>query len=499
MWRQMDSLLPLLKLLPGLRLIDNYYVGHNIKSIQKRPTSLPCVQVFTNVLAPTDFTRYDYYAALVKDYSHSRQEEEEADEPVFPRINTSVYFCVARFRPTLLPSLTIFTCYANAFDDRIELNFFASPSLKDVGIYGVNSPQKTTEVLMYLSLLGSQAPNIRVLRLFVNRNTPTSCFQTVLNLKSLRFLHLFFEEGETGFPSNTVLPDIEALGVLEHLEELRVQCFIRSNLTPSAYTSPLVVAPDTLRSLKILNVYGEYVLAKTLFNLCRYSPVQQLDYMGDHLPRVSSLIEQAAVQWEGTLEEVCFARYFWRQDRQPEALELGRDLRPLYSPSNLKILSLSATAKEMVFVISDEDIVAMAEALPLLEKVQLDLLAKDLDSPPSVAVLKVLAYRCPRLKEIMIPLNVIAVPKPSKNSPLGLPSTHGLEFFEVWVNLSLLKERIQEVRVDWLAHYIWRAFPRVMSVCCIWRFEIEHLWRSLGDEVKGLQSWDRERNGGNSD
>ncbi|KAK7442049.1 hypothetical protein VKT23_016325 [Stygiomarasmius scandens] len=482
MWRQMDNLLPLLKLLPGLRLVNNYYV-------------------LTNVLAPADFTRYDYYAALVKEYSHSQEEEENPDEPVFPRINASVYFCVARFRPTLLPSLTIFTCYADAFDSRIELNFFASPSLKDVSIYEVNSLQKTTEILMYLSLLGFQAPDIRVLKLSVNQNTPTSCFQTVSNLKNLRFLHLSFEEGETGFPYNTVLPDIEALGVLEHLEDLHVQCYIRSNLVPNAYTSPSFVASDALGSLKRLTVHGDYVLAKTLFNLCQYSPIQRLDYVGDYLPRMSSLIEQVAVQWEKTLEEVYFIRYFQCRGQQPEALELGMDLRPLCLLSNLKILILMATAEAMAIIVGDEDIIAMAEALPLLENLRLDLLAENLDSPPSVAVLKVLACRCPRLKRIQMPLNVVAVPEPTPNhsvSSLGPPSTHGLEHFEMVVNLSLLKERVQEVRVGRLAYYIWSAFPHVRSVYGTWSFEIEYLWKGLGYEVKKLQNRDREleRTGG---
>ncbi|KAK7435428.1 hypothetical protein VKT23_019689 [Stygiomarasmius scandens] len=460
-WREMDTLLPLLQLLPGLQLVHGYYV-------------------LVNVLTETDLARFDYYAALVKEYNHFLPQED--DEDIIPRINTSIYSRIARLRPILLPSLTKFYCDADSFHDRVEIDNFASPFLKDVKIRFISSSQKATEVLMYLSLLASQATDVRKLDLSLEGSSAPACLQTVSLLKNLTYLRLFLDAGASS-SYNTFLQDIESLGTLESLEYLSIRCSHTQSIIPPTYTLRSTVTPDTFKSLKTLTVHGDYPILKTIFDLCRYSPIHQLDFEPVVDPRTSRMLKQGIAQWKSTLRDVAVNHFTVTDD---EVYEMSRDIEHLTCLPNLEILVISFVYN-LQYTIRDEDVVTIAEAWPGLEKLELWVKAEDFRNAPSVTVLKVLADKCRNLKSITMPLNLDVPEIPANASSLNPSSMHGLESLEVCVNPSLLVERLYQVRADGLAYWIWSAFPQVQSVRGTWYNAFSDLWKNVEEEVKKLQ------------
>ncbi|KAK7435429.1 hypothetical protein VKT23_019690 [Stygiomarasmius scandens] len=468
-WRQMDSVLPLLKLLPGLEFVDNQYV-------------------LTDLLTETDLVRFDSYAPLIKEYYHFLQRlDEDPFQDIIPRFSPSILSRITQLRPVLLPSLTTFTCDAYGFYERIEIDFFVSPSLKHVKIHAINHPLKTTEILMYFPLLASRALDVQKLELSVSLPASPSCFRTISCLTNLRCLSLSFEEDDVSFSSGSTVPrDIESLGILEYLEELRIHGL---HTVETAYALRSPVTLDTFKSLKTLAIFGEYSLVKTVFDLCQHSPIHRLQFEPSPLdPRMVRTISHAVSQWTSTLEHLTACHQFDNPPQSEIVLEMSRNIEPLASLSNLKSLTITAAlVNYAAYIVRDEDVIAIAETWPGLEELELTVMTKDFGSGPSVRVLKVLADKCRNLKRVAMPLNLDLPEVPANVSSPTQLSTHGLESFKISVISSVSGERLDKVRVDVLAYYIWSAFPRVRNVLRSSDYAFGELWDDVQEEVEKLQ------------
>ncbi|KAK7442055.1 hypothetical protein VKT23_016330 [Stygiomarasmius scandens] len=472
-WRRMDTIFPLFKLLPGFQLVDSHYV-------------------LTDLLTEADLVRFDYYAPFIKEYHHFRQRLEFLDpsDEILSRFSSSVYSRITRLRPVLLPSLTTFDCDAGGFDERMEIDAFVSPSLKNIMIHSASNLLLTAEIFMYFPLLGSQALDIQKLWLSIQYPGSPSCFRTIPHLKNLRFLDLSFEE-ESFLALNTVLHDIENLGTLEYLEELSICGSYNPEATRREHAPRSSVTPDSFKNLKSLKLDGEYALVKTVFDLCQYSPICRLEFDSPELDsRMTSVIKHALEQWTSTLEHLTNYRYFGIDPNHKIVLDMSGDIEPLMSLSNLRNLTIRADALEdyLTFIFREENVVTIMGACPGLEELWLSVRPKDFESAPSVAVLKVLADKGRNLKRIKMPLNLVDVPEPStSNSLLDPSSVRGLETFEISVNPCVLRERLSDVRADRLAHHIWKTFPRVQDVYGSFHASFGELWNSVQEEVKKLQ------------
>ncbi|KAF5344581.1 hypothetical protein D9758_013893 [Tetrapyrgos nigripes] len=111
LWYTMNTLMPLLRLLPNFRLIDGIYV-------------------LDGDFDEASLERFDFYATMVKDF---RLKDLYETNQFNTKINDSVYFRLLRKRPQLLPSLTYFEYRDNEMVPcHMVSMLFISPLLKDV-------------------------------------------------------------------------------------------------------------------------------------------------------------------------------------------------------------------------------------------------------------------------------------------------------------------------------------------------------------------------------
>lgn len=197
----LDSLTPLLKLLPSMSF-NNVYVSHSFVTCPFNANDIPVLTCGS--LQADDWARFDSYACRVKEFVYKGPDNQ---------VDPSVYFRIVQLRATpLLPALRRFLCSSR---DLLIPDIFLlhSPSLRQVEIKFDNRKQECT-IGVFLSVLSSGVSCLE--HLVIDGQLLASSLRSITGLIRLRSLEL------CRMGSAVDAQSLMQLGNMERLISLRI-------------------------------------------------------------------------------------------------------------------------------------------------------------------------------------------------------------------------------------------------------------------------------------
>ncbi|KAJ3514811.1 hypothetical protein NLJ89_g2149 [Agrocybe chaxingu] len=200
LWRSLDSLFPLLKVLPAFFQSDDTYV-------------------LRGRITPEDWARFDWYGRRVRKFSYTR-------DPDNLDIAMHVYFRLAQLRSTpLLPSLRHLHCPSTSQNDFLisGICLFLSPSLQTLEFENISNVEDKLCGTVLHTLHSDGAPMERIILRGRGLSRDTVC--KVIQFEHLKELEL------AGMGESLDMEILEHIGSLPSLIDLALD-FTNSNIPP---------------------------------------------------------------------------------------------------------------------------------------------------------------------------------------------------------------------------------------------------------------------------
>ncbi|EDR01895.1 uncharacterized protein LACBIDRAFT_310364 [Laccaria bicolor S238N-H82] len=270
---------------------------------------------------PTDWSRFDFYANRVKNFSYIR-------DPDHLDIALHVYFRIAQLLPSpiLLPSLQYIRCPSISSNDFLisGICLSLSPSLVAVEIREITSVEDKLCGTFLYTLLNDGAELVKII--LRGEGLGKESMALIPRFEKLRVLEL------GGMGDSLSLPWLERVGALSALTDLDLD-FIDSPILPLAKT----VGFKHLRSLSIsasLPFILSFVVNISTDQLdtfvCLSPPEPGFD--------MKLLFEDVVSRWPSSLR--CFGLRLTPEDTEAEEKLPLDTLKPLFPLHNLRMLSL---------------------------------------------------------------------------------------------------------------------------------------------------------------
>ncbi|KAK7435415.1 hypothetical protein VKT23_019677 [Stygiomarasmius scandens] len=401
LWHTLDSMMPLLKLLPNFKIVDDCYVL--VGSIDNASSQ-----------------RFDFYSLMVKRFLHRGLYDmwDDCD------ITDSVYHHLSIMRPMPLPSLTSFYYDVTDTEDPFHwMSFFLSASLKAAYVH--IHPRNEADLLIYLSLVREVAPSFNQL-VVENEVESTTCYLEVASqLENLHTLHLTFPG--SGHSSPSFQHDVRRFGALQFLEELRVESENEEWISGDCQVA------GQFPSLKRLYLGGSHSLVVTFLDVCQDAPLELLQMLGE-LDNVAcqGIFKTVARQWSETLTSFSIDPVITSEGNLGDLVNFSNFIEPLYSSHRLRVFRLMSSR---AIYMTDTDVAKLCDAWPHLTNLEINVAARGVTDSPTQVSLLTLSQRCPKLKQVTLPLYLSDIPPLNDDIALSLPlSSHKLEKIDILIN-----------------------------------------------------------------
>ncbi|KAH9474473.1 hypothetical protein JR316_0012932 [Psilocybe cubensis] len=456
LWRSLDSLFPLLKLLPAFKMTDGTWV-------------------LRGKVTEQEWARFNWYAQRVRRFTYNR-------DPPELDIALHTYFRLAQLHPEpLFPNLHILQ--ADFLVSGICL--FFCDSLRELTLDTLTEVEDKLcgTVLDSLSEIGARLQKIVLNGIGLSRDT----VRMVLNFDSVRHLEL------EGMGQAINMEILEGICALQNLSFLAIDFKNSILLLPELQT--LMAMGDTgfwLRGLRTLTISGPLhfsimfvrrIASQNLEVLISYTYAPLAPAHSPSAGEKQDFIEMVAEKWKNTLthfEFQLFPALPLTEENDVPTEELSTSaLTPLLSLRGLKYLRFLGYVME----ISDEEICRCARAWP-----ELTVFILPYGMPgrprPTVAALAMLAKYTPKLKYLTISLQTTGRrfdAGPFANDP-GL--RHNLHTLTV-VNPS--DDAWELTDALHFARHIDHFFPNLVSLASF-RTVDEAKWSQVYDIIRMYQS-----------
>ncbi|KAF4613157.1 hypothetical protein D9613_010806 [Agrocybe pediades] len=444
LWRSLDSLYPLLKLLPAFVQVDGTYVlrGH---------------------ISAEDWERFDLYASRVRKFSYAR-------DPPDLDIAMHVYFRLALMRSKpMLPSLRQLFCPSTSQDNFLVsgIFLFLSSSLQRIEI-GDISPMEDKlcgTVLHTLSSEGAQLEKIALRGHGLTKDT----LGLAAKFQSLRELEVI------GMGPSLTMEFLEEIGALPWLVELALD-FTDSTLT--------TVERDLgMKDLKGFMVHAPFRFIQAMMSHISTQHLEAIIFVSpnDALFDKKQFLEEIATRWKDTLLRIAVVHH--QAGEEPEELTVDT-LSPLIGLPRLTYFRLEGYTMQL----DDETIAVFARAWPQLHTLLLPFIGGG-QPRPTINALRLLSLLSPKLRNLRIPLDTRDLP-PFVSSGSPQEPAHMLHTLTIataddpWELRTLLH----------LARHIDYCFPDVDSVLAHENHD-EDKWLQVHEMIQMYQAVRQEERG----
>jgi hypothetical protein len=207
------------------------------------------------------------------------------------------------------------------------------------------------------------------------------------------------------------------------------------------------------------------------------------DFHAFHAETCTKILKAISSQWSSSLINIKLAFPIWELHEFGTVDPLPNLLSPLYSLGNLQVLNLQFRGDQTYF--TDILISNFCNAWPGLTN--LEIFGHDFKKLPTVVSLAALSKRCPRLKQVTIPLDIRGAPliddDDYKHKSFPSTSPHQLE------SMTLVVEEQDSLR-DFLAsgstsisYHLDNVFPCLRNVH-LYHAGLPRVWDKVMDVIK---------------
>ena len=381
LWRSLDSLFPLLRILPSFTQSDGTYVSFFFGFLH--PIILShCHKVLRGNVTPEDWARFDWYARRVRIFCYTR-------DPDNLDIAMHVYFRIAQLRSTpLLPSLRHLHCPSTSQNDFLisGICLFLSPSLQGLQFENISSVEDKLcgTMLHTLASDGAQIEKIVLRGKGLSRDTLWM---------AIRFEHLSWLE-LSGMGEAVNLEIVERIGALPWMVDLAID-FTDSRMEALVQDIGLKNLNSLMitASVPFVQAFLSHIATTQLETFIAVLPSNPTDDKKEFLTKVVD-------RWKDTLHHIALVHQ--QVEEFPlEHLDIDT-LAPLVPLRKLTYLRLEGYTMEL----TDDNISDMTIAWPEMDTMLLPFI--DAIRPhPTIASLRTIASQCPNLRYLTIPLNTL--------------------------------------------------------------------------------------------
>ncbi|RDB17299.1 hypothetical protein Hypma_001919 [Hypsizygus marmoreus] len=409
LWMSMDTLLPLLRLLPALELLGRAYV-------------------LCGSISNHDVDRLNWYARRIKSFHLKIQSTPDISPLTYIQLAQSL----TRSIP-LLPSLRTLHAPSVSQLSLPNVAFVLSPSLERVDIEGLTPDDHI--VKPFFSALGQRANGVQSLTLRGQMSQESS--RLIMQFNQLTFLEV----------CDTVPPGVFShIGALPYLESL-IFVLKQSPPLPSHFTN--VCFPK----LKHLRIDGPISTISSYYKHFAGGPIETMVISASSLLKSNPVIR---AYWESCFSTI--SNHFRLSLCSLHLIGQGgqtwfQTLLPHLS-TLLKLKSLRLQGQSFVF----SQVLDLAQAVHGIHELHLPLDGSlQCKYAIPLSALGVFAESCPDLKELQIQVDLIELSSLSKASP----TLHGLHTLIID---SVAKKTLDVDVAPQVASYIDRLFPRLQSL-----------------------------------
>ena len=407
-------------------------------------------------MTPEDWARFDWYARRIRRFCYTR-------DPDHLDIAMHVYFRLAQLRSTpLLPSLRILHCPSTSQNDFLisGICLFLSPSIQTIQFEHISSVEDKLcgTVLHTLASDGAQVEKIILRGKGLSKDTLWM---------ATRFEHLNLLE-LTGMGESLSLEILEKIGSLPWLADLAID-FTDSRID--------VLERDIgLKDLNRLMITAPVPFVEALFS---HIATTQLETLVAVLPCNPSddkkeFLTKVVERWKDTLRRVALVHQPV-EEFPTEHLDVDA-LAPLVPLRKLSYLRLEGYAMEL----TDDNISDMTIDWPEMDTLLLPFINAN-RSRPTIASLRNIARRCPNLRCLTIPLNILAL---APFIPAGAPHTPAHELNTLTIASA---DDVWETRdMIHAARHIDYLFPRLKVLTAYGEHDAER-WTQMHDIIQMYQ------------
>ncbi|KAF5372563.1 hypothetical protein D9758_005167 [Tetrapyrgos nigripes] len=409
LWYSLNSLVPLLKLLPNFKTQGDYY----------------CL---TGRIEEKDWSNFDSHAELVREFIYT--DVDSPDHIVLP----SVYLRLAQCRPKPLPHLMRFNCPCSTAAIT-ETLLFLSPLLEKVEFKNVCSVAKRTNVEMFLSFLADES--VQSLRsLYMDGNITKGLLSAICHFKHLRSLELI--GGGTGSDNDLYEEDLVQVGTaLENLTKFSLEANLSPKPPASLSENPAKGPKFTaFANLTDLTLTGTPASITRVLQAITSDCIQKLEFhipesTDSEQPHIQYIIFQAGSRWATTITSLKFyltnangnESRGWGDDFSSssdgddndssggkEDLSMGQFLRAIYQ-HQWPLLEVLTIDRAIGWACSDKDVSDLVSMWSKLRELELSLNPPKHSQLPTILSLYTIAQGLPHLTSLRISLNLRYLPK----------------------------------------------------------------------------------------
>ncbi|KAJ7510868.1 hypothetical protein B0H11DRAFT_2402359, partial [Mycena galericulata] len=444
LWRDLDSLVPLLRLLPSVQFIGMSYT-------------------FFGPPSPIKWTRFDQYAPRVRAMTLF----EGPWSPVKALVHPSVYLRIAKEHPApLLPDLRYLRCNPLT----TEAVMLIGPALRFVAIESADNQT----ALAFLAALSSKSPSVDDLRM-----TLTGPFHPEIHSLPQTFRTV---------PSLDL--DLRSTPLSAYIELDRILAQFRhkhfSVAAPQQWEDiPMFTLSPGFPDLEGFTVEGGFRVISGAVARIQSTKLSKLQITLSTNPLMNLLFNRS-YEWK-PLINLFFNR--WWASLQEVFLDLQHSSTPmnftsLFGSLHLRNLRIFGLERYWPLQIQDSGIQMIAKKCPLIQRLTLDA-GYDADSAaPPISSLVHLAKNCPLLTMADISLtSTVALPF---EVPPNLPGSRVFRVLGIR-DMSLAPDR-QSTKTRAVARFIDHIFPRVEHVMKGGYAGLDPSWQEVQLLVKELQA-----------
>ncbi|KAF6758037.1 hypothetical protein DFP72DRAFT_889748 [Ephemerocybe angulata] len=474
LWRSLDTLYPLFKILPAFVRTDGTHV-------------------LRGSITPEEWERFDWYARRVKKFCYTR-------DPDNLDIAMHVYFRIAQLRSTpLLSALRHLYCPDISQTDFLisGVCLFLSPSLQTLEFYKITSVEdKLTGT--FLHTLWNDGTQLETVG-FRGTGLSPGTLDLILNFHTLRQLEL------TGMGPAIELDWLKRLGEMPKLRDLAL------DFTNSRIES---IEEDLgYRNLKSLMITASLAFTRSFIPHISTSGLEVIvaasssDTQAERVAFIRDVIER----WGATLRDFSLVHINSESAEEIHMVTIA-PLIPLKQLTGFRLEGYSID-------LTDDNLRIFGSAWPNLTKLLLPYVAGSDRVRPTIESLKILAALCPDLKHLRLPLDTTElpafVPPPTPYiPPLPVPESPAMVIDDTAEGappplqpLSIVRKRqphgLQKLTIatsddTWeskdqlhLARFIDYLFPRLQYVSPFEGHDLDR-WTHIHDIVQAFQTVRRE-------
>ncbi|KAJ7861041.1 hypothetical protein B0H13DRAFT_1116174 [Mycena leptocephala] len=196
LWRRLDNLVPLLRLLPSFKMYYPEQPGGFQTHYPGQRARVNGFYYLPGIIEDTDWLVFDRHANYVREIIHIKS-----------TVSPTVYTRLAMRKSILLPNLSLFKYGEYAVDDHtIDLILYVSPSLVSVSLPALAPATET-----FLNMLSNHPPPLSHLCIYKHPTTVLSFCSIYRNLQSVSFMGLTGPVAQADFLALASLPLLQSL------------------------------------------------------------------------------------------------------------------------------------------------------------------------------------------------------------------------------------------------------------------------------------------------